>query len=59
MQVVTENSSLIDLYITHKKKKKMANICSSKFLGVTLDNTLTWKAYRYGYSKTEFSIVEE
>ena len=42
MQFVTKNSSLIDLYITHENKK-IANICNKKFLGVTLDNTLTWK----------------
>jgi len=33
---------LIDLYITHENKK-IPNICNTKFLEITLDNTLTWK----------------
>ena len=40
MQFVTKNSSLIDLYITHENKK-IPNICNTKFLGITLDNTVT------------------
>ena len=39
---MTENSSLIDFNITHGNKK-IANICSTKFLGLTLDNTLSWR----------------
>jgi len=44
MQFVTKNISLIDLYITHGNKK-IANICNTKFLGITLDSTLTWKTH--------------
>jgi len=42
VQFLIKNSSLIDLYIT-RENKKIANICNTKFLGITLDNTLTWK----------------
>jgi len=47
MQFATKNSSLIDLYITHgkKKKKKIANIFNTKFLGITQDNRLTWETH--------------
>jgi hypothetical protein len=44
MQFVTKNSSLIDFYITCGNKK-IANICNTKFLGLTLDNTLSWKTH--------------
>ena len=44
MQFVTKNSSLIDLYITHENKK-VADICNTKFIGITQDNTLTWKTH--------------
>jgi hypothetical protein len=30
------------VYIIHKTQK-IANVCNTKFLGKTLDNTLTWK----------------
>jgi hypothetical protein len=44
MQFVTESSSLIDLNISHGNKK-IANISNTKFLGITLDNTLSWKTH--------------
>jgi hypothetical protein len=44
IQFVTKNSSLIDFNITHGNKK-IANICSTKFLGLTLDNTLSWRTH--------------
>jgi hypothetical protein len=44
MQFVTKNSSLIDLNITHGNKK-IANIYNTKFLGLTLDNTLSLKTH--------------
>jgi len=44
MHFITKNISFIDLYITHENKK-IANICNTKFLGITLDNTLTWKTH--------------
>jgi hypothetical protein len=44
MQFVTKDSSWIDLNITHGNKK-MANIHNTKFLGITLDNTLCWKTH--------------
>ena len=43
-QYVTKNSSLFNVYITYKTKK-IANICNTKFLGITLDNTLTWRTH--------------
>jgi hypothetical protein len=43
MQFVTKNNSLIDLYST-RENKKIANICNTKFLGITLENTLTLKS---------------
>jgi hypothetical protein len=42
MQFTTETGSLIDLNIMHKNKK-IVNICNTKFLGLTLDNTFSWK----------------
>ena len=56
MQYVTENSSLIDLYISYENKK-IANICNTNFLGITLDNTLTWKIHIDTRVKIEFSMV--
>jgi hypothetical protein len=44
MQLVTKYSSLIDLNISHGNKK-IANICNTKFLGITLDNKLSWKTH--------------
>jgi hypothetical protein len=44
IQFVTKNSSLIDFNITHGNKK-IANICSTKFLGLTSDNTLSWRTH--------------
>jgi hypothetical protein len=44
MQFVTKNSSLIDFNIMHGNKKT-ANICNTKFLGLTLGNTLSWKSH--------------
>jgi hypothetical protein len=44
MQFVTKNSSLIDFNIMHGNKK-IANTCNIKFLGLTLDNTLSWKTH--------------
>jgi hypothetical protein len=44
MQFVNKNSSLIDFSIMHGNKK-IANICNTKFLGLTLDNTLSWKTH--------------
>jgi len=34
----------MDVYIIHKTQK-IDNICNTKFLGITLDNTLTWKTH--------------
>jgi len=56
MQFVTKNSFLIDLYISHKNKN-IANICNTNFLGITLDNTLTWKTHIDRRVKIEFSMV--
>jgi hypothetical protein len=41
---VTKNSSLIDFNIMHGNNK-IANICNIKFLGLTLNNTLSWKTH--------------
>ena len=41
---VTKNSSLIDFNIMHGNKK-IANIYNTKFLGLTLDNTLSWRTH--------------
>jgi hypothetical protein len=42
MQCVTKTSSLLDLNIIHGNKK-IVNIHNTKFLGLTLDNTFSWK----------------
>jgi hypothetical protein len=44
MQFVTKNSSLIDLNIMHGNEK-IAYICNTKFLGITMDSTLSWKTH--------------
>jgi hypothetical protein len=42
MQFVTKTSSLVDLHVMYKNKE-IANTCNTKFLGLTLDNTFSWK----------------
>jgi hypothetical protein len=42
IQFVTKTSSLIYLHIMCKNKE-IANTCNTKFLGLTLDNTFSWK----------------
>jgi hypothetical protein len=42
MQFINKNSSPIDIIIKHENKK-IANTCTAKFLGLTLENTLSWK----------------
>jgi len=42
---VTKNSSSIDLNIMHGNKK-IANVYDTKLLGLTLDNTLSWRTHR-------------
>ena len=44
IQFVTKNSSSIDFNITHRNKK-IANVYNTKFLGLTLDNTLSWRTH--------------
>jgi hypothetical protein len=44
MQFVTKNSSSIDFNITHGNRK-IANVCNTKSLWLTLDNTLSWKTH--------------
>jgi len=41
---VTKNSSLIDFNIIHGNKK-IVNVYNTKFLGLTLDNTLSWRTH--------------
>jgi len=41
---VTKNSSSIDLNIMHGNNK-IANVYNTKFLGLTLDNTLSWRTH--------------
>ena len=41
---VTKNISLIDFSIK-RGNNKIANVYNTKFLGLTLDNTLSWRAY--------------
>jgi hypothetical protein len=42
MQFVTKSSSLIDLHVKYKNKE-IANTSNTKFLGLTMDNTFSWK----------------
>jgi hypothetical protein len=42
MQFVTKTSSLVDLHVKYKNKE-IADISNTKFLGLTLDNTFSWK----------------
>jgi len=44
MQFVSKNSSSMDFNITYRNKK-IANTCNTKFLGLTLNNTLSWKTH--------------
>jgi hypothetical protein len=44
IQFVTKNSSSIDFDIIHRHKK-IADVCATKFLGLTLDNTLSWRTH--------------
>jgi hypothetical protein len=44
MQFVTKNSSVVDLKIIHGSNN-ITNTCSTKFLGITLDNTLSSKTW--------------
>jgi hypothetical protein len=44
MQFRNKNSSPIELNIGHGNKK-MANTCTTKFLGLTLENMLSWKTH--------------
>ena len=46
MQFVNKNSSSINLNIGHGNKKT-ANTCTTKFLGLTLENMLSWKTHIY------------
>jgi len=41
---VTKNSSSTDFNITHGNKK-IANVYNTKFLDLTLDNTLSWRTH--------------
>ena len=41
---VTKNSSSIDFDIIHGNKK-IANVYNTKFLGLILDNTLSWRTH--------------
>jgi hypothetical protein len=42
MQFVTNTTSLIDLHVMYKNKE-IANTSNTKFLGLTLGNTFSWK----------------
>ena len=44
MQFVNKKNSPIDLNIRHGDKK-IVNTCTTKFLGLTLKNTLSWKTH--------------
>ena len=44
MQFVNKNSSQIDLNIRHKNEK-IAKTCTTKFLGLVIENTLSWKTH--------------
>jgi hypothetical protein len=41
---MTKNSSSIDFDIMHGNKK-VANVCTTKFLRLTVDNTLSWRTH--------------
>jgi hypothetical protein len=55
MQFVTKTNSLPDLNIMHGKKK-IINIHKSRFLGLTLDNTHSWKIH-IDTVVTKFSLL--
>jgi hypothetical protein len=44
MQFVTKTSSLLDLNIMHGDKK-IVNTHNTKFIGLMLDNTFSWKVH--------------
>jgi hypothetical protein len=44
MQFITKTSSLINVNIMHGNKE-IVNICNTQFLGLTLDNTFSWKTH--------------
>ena len=44
IQFVTKNSSLIDFNIMYGNNK-IANVYNTKFFGLTLENTLSWRAH--------------
>jgi hypothetical protein len=44
IQFVAKNISSINFNITHGNKK-IANVYNTKFLGLTLDNTLSWRTH--------------
>ena len=44
MQFVNKNSSQIDLNIRHKNEK-IAKTCTTKFLGLIIENRLSWKTH--------------
>ena len=44
MQFVNKNSSQIDLNIGHKDEK-IANTCTTKFLGLIIETKLSWKTH--------------
>jgi hypothetical protein len=46
MQFVTKTSSLIDVHVMYKNKE-IADASNTKFLGLTLDNTFSWKNHIY------------
>jgi hypothetical protein len=46
MQFVTKTSSIFDLNIFHGNKH-INNVHNTKFLGLTLDNTFSWKIHIY------------
>jgi hypothetical protein len=44
IQFMTKSSSSIDFDITHGNKK-IASVYNTKCLGLTLDNTLSWRTH--------------
>jgi hypothetical protein len=44
IQFMTKNSSSIYFYVMHGNKN-IANVYTTKFLGSTLDNTLSWRTH--------------